>query len=110
MKCLLSLVFLFSAYETLGVPDKRKSYDSIDPQFDDTIPPVSQEGKDNFFETFKPYFVRNARWSNRKGVPHLGDESTSWDDVNKFYSFWYEFDSWREFSYLDEEDKEKGEK
>ena len=26
----------------------------------------------------------------------------------RFYKFWYEFDSWREYSYLDEEDKEKG--
>ena len=29
--------------------------------------------------------------------------------VELFYDFWYNFDSWREFSYLDEEDKEKGE-
>jgi DnaJ family protein C protein 2 len=26
----------------------------------------------------------------------------------RFYKFWYDFDSWREYSYLDEEDKEKG--
>lgn len=26
----------------------------------------------------------------------------------RFYKFWYDFQSWREFSYLDEEDKEKG--
>ena len=26
----------------------------------------------------------------------------------RFYRFWYEFESWREFSYLDEEDKEGG--
>ena len=26
----------------------------------------------------------------------------------RFYKFWYNFDSWREYSYLDEEDKEKG--
>lgn len=26
----------------------------------------------------------------------------------RFYRFWYEFESWREFSYMDEEDKEKG--
>merc|ERR1719494_872938 len=31
------------------------------------------------------------------------------DEVNAFYSFWYEFDSWREFSYLDEEEKERAE-
>merc|ERR1712173_268345 len=36
----------------------------------------------------------------------MGDDSCR-QDVDRFYSFWYEFDSWREFSYLDEEDKEK---
>lgn len=28
--------------------------------------------------------------------------------VDEFYQFWFEFESWREYSYLDEEDKEKG--
>lgn len=28
--------------------------------------------------------------------------------MEKFYSFWYSFESWREYSYLDEEDKDKG--
>jgi len=41
-------------------------------------------------------------------VPKLGDESLSRDKVDKFYKFWYDFDSWREFSYLDEEGKERG--
>jgi DnaJ family protein C protein 2 len=36
----------------------------------------------------------------------LGDENSSFDEVNDFYTFWYDFDSWREFSYLDEESKE----
>jgi DnaJ family protein C protein 2 len=31
---------------------------------------------------------------------------STFDEVNKFYQFWYDFDSWREFSYLDEESKE----
>lgn len=30
------------------------------------------------------------------------------EHVENFYQFWYEFSSWREYSYLDEEDKEKG--
>ena len=28
--------------------------------------------------------------------------------MEKFYKFWYAFESWREYSYLDEEDKESG--
>ncbi|XP_035232452.1 dnaJ homolog subfamily C member 2-like isoform X2 [Stegodyphus dumicola] len=70
------------AYEVLGNPVKRQSYDSVDPEFDDDIPPVTNYSKENFFEVFQPVFEANSR---------------------------YDFDSWREFSYLDEEEKEKGE-
>ncbi|CAL1544236.1 unnamed protein product [Lymnaea stagnalis] len=94
------------AYEILGNKQKRRSFDSVDPEFDDDVPISS---KDNFFEIYRPVFERNARWSTKKRVPKLGDENTPFDEVNTFYSFWYEFDSWREFSYLDEEEKEKGE-
>lgn len=97
------------AYEILGDPVKRRSFDSVDPEFDDAVPSANQENKDNFYAVFRPVFERNARWSNKKKVPQLGDENTDFDHVNSFYSFWYEFDSWREFSYKDEEEKEKGE-
>ena len=55
---------------------------------------------------FGDAFELNARWSIRKNVPKLGDDAASFQDVNKFYSFWYDFDSWRQYSYLDEENKE----
>ncbi|XP_071810074.1 dnaJ homolog subfamily C member 2-like [Asterias amurensis] len=97
------------AYETLGNRIKRRSYDSVDSKFDDSVPSVSQNSKDNFFKEFSRAFDRNAVWSKKKRVPPLGNDKATFEEVNKFYNFWYDFDSWREFSYLDEEEKEKGE-
>ncbi|KAL5013595.1 hypothetical protein ScPMuIL_007865 [Solemya velum] len=98
------------AYEILGTPLKKRSFDSVDPLFDDLVPQGNcLPNKDNFYEVFRPVFETNSRWSTKKRVPQLGDENTPFSEVNNFYSFWYEFDSWREYSYLDEEEKEKGE-
>ncbi|XP_052898386.1 dnaJ homolog subfamily C member 2 isoform X1 [Anopheles moucheti] len=96
------------AYETLGTLKNRRAFDSIDPEFDDALPSQSEVEKD-FFGSLRDVFRRNARWNeSRKSAPQLGDDNTSREAVEHFYDFWYNFQSWREFSYLDEEDKEKG--
>ncbi|XP_061570061.1 dnaJ homolog subfamily C member 2 isoform X2 [Cololabis saira] len=96
------------AIEILSDPVKRRAFDSVDPTFDNGVPSKG-EGKESFFEVFSPVFERNARWSSKKHVPKLGTVESSFEEVDNFYSFWYNFDSWREFSYLDEEEKEKAE-
>jgi hypothetical protein len=59
-------------------------------------------------QVFGRAFDLNSQWSEKMPVPKLGDESTSRENVERFYSFWYNFESWREYSYLDEEEKEQG--
>jgi len=88
------------AYEILSDTSKRRQYDSsLD--FDDDIPEEVDVDK-GFFGTFGPVFQNNARWSNRYPVPELGDENTDINKVHKFYDFWFNFDSWRDFSMHDE--------
>lgn len=94
------------AYETLGNLIKRRAYDSVDPEFDNSIPSGSDFKKD-FFKVFSYYFELNSRWSEKPNVPKLGGPDDNREKVEKFYSFWYDFKSWREYSYEDEEDKEK---
>ena len=95
--------------EILSDPIKRRAFDSIDPEFDNSIPKGDQKDlTKNFFQIFEPVFERNARWAiNRSKVLKIGDKDTSRDAVERFYNYWYDFKSWRDYSWEDEEDPEQ---
>lgn len=75
---------------------KRRRYDST-LAFNDEVPKKFDPQSDNFFEVFTDYFRINSYWSKNPNIPDLGDASTPMSKVQKFYDFWFNFDSWREF-------------
>jgi len=68
------------AYEILGNPVKRRSYDSVDPQFDDSIPAVTSDSRENFYQVFSPVFEQNSRYQFIVFVCH-------WSYLCQFLSF-----------------------
>src|ERR1700761_7348333 len=105
-----NLMFSFKAMEVLTHPERRRQFDSVDPHYiemesDLPSPQVLQKSIQNdpneFFETFGPIFELEARFSNKNPVPQLGLTDASKADVEGFYDFWYNFDSWRSFEYYD---------
>ena len=49
------------AYEILSNPKRRRAFDSVDPTFDNNVPPISTYNKENFYDVFGPIFEANAR-------------------------------------------------
>ena len=95
------------AWEVLSDPRKRREWDSCDPEFDESIP--STRAKGDFFTVYGPAFKKEARFSKKENVPDLGDVSSPREHVETFYNFWFDFDSWRSFERMDEEDPDSAE-
>ncbi|KAI4155261.1 MAG: hypothetical protein LQ340_001114 [Diploschistes diacapsis] len=93
------------AMEILLDPTKRRQFDSVDTGADKEPPTKKEAGQSpkHFFRLWGPVFESEARFSKVQPVPMLGDTNSTKDHVEHFYNFWYSFDSWRSFEYLDED-------
>ncbi|KAF9580327.1 hypothetical protein BGW38_003068 [Lunasporangiospora selenospora] len=107
------------AYEFLSDPVKRRQYDSVDPIPEESYQPIQdpadqieqERDAEVFIEAWRPVFERESRFSamNHRKIPSLGTEDSTKAEVEAFYGFWYSFDSWRSFEYLDSEEGDAAE-
>lgn len=89
------------AFEILSNPTTRRQWDSVDKKANVTVPKKSAHM--DFYHKWAPVFEAEGRFSNKEPVPALGNAESPKADVDHFYAFWYAFDSWRTFEWLDED-------
>lgn len=90
------------ATEVLLDPVKRRQFDSVDERAE-VEPPSKKQAKGNFYKLWGACFKAEGRFSKIQPVPKFGDENSTKEQVDNFYNFFYNFDSWRSFEYQDED-------
>lgn len=93
-------------------PVKRRQYDSVDAIPEESYSPLKDGANLPFIEAWTPVFEREARFSvkAKKDIPSIGTIASTKEQVEAFYGFWYDFESWRTFEYLDKEEGDGPEK
>ena len=91
------------ATEILSDPVRRRQFDSVDEAADVDEPSKKDTKSGNFYKLWSPVFEAEGRFSKKQPVPKLGNDKSSKQDVESFYEFWFNFDSWRSFEYQDED-------
>jgi DnaJ family protein C protein 2 len=89
-----------TAYDTFTNVHTRLVYDSSQ-DFDDSIP---SKNDDFDYTIYREAFNKFSHYSAILPVLGFGDENTPIDDVIAFYDFWFNFRSWRDFSFAGEHD------
>lgn len=91
------------ATEVLLDPTRRRQFDSVDEEADVDPPTKKQAQKGDYYKLWSKCFKAEARFSKNHPVPSFGNADSTKEQVEDFYNFWYNFDSWRSFEYLDED-------
>ena len=97
------LVQISVAHDTLTNPERRRQFDSVDWSIEDEVPDLKKLPADKFCAILAPVFAREARFSKTQPVPGFGEDEAGKKEVEGFYDFWYNFDSWRSFEWHDKE-------